>query len=666
MEPGARAARVQAARGDADAIAALLQPGSCRPDLIDGARALRARADPELGGLALSALLHSKLGRIENDEDIQEPLVDALLALSPQELARAVRALPHAELGPALRANLDARWLEPLGGSSGALGAERLTDLDAALGDFAAQWLLEALDDPARRQRLSAVDGDVLFSLVTSLEAAALLAIAAVAEGDARAAAEEALRQQQPPAAVLARARRVLGWTGQPSARGAIEGAGPPPGGGEPPTAAPSPAPPLAYGSWRSFGPVYPRAVAAVDPFAGSPLLAPDPAAWRPPGLRLLGGVALAFWLLWLAALRRWPAGRPALHRAGAVALVPTGLLALEALLGLAGVRVLADLRPTFDPGRSPEHVFVPLDGEPAGWAQTASSAARYAAFPRTPAPCTARVVALGASSVHGSGHEAEHAWPARLGGELGGRLRGWRVEVLNAGLGGATSDGIRLYAAEALALGADLLVVSVGANDLNHSPDLASYRGFAPETLALRHRLDRWRIVRLLSGPVERLRPPPRFTDAHQDPLPPTPEERADLLRLAAANLESNLLALTERATAAGVPTVLLLQGQNEAICGPDSAGGVVGSRGCFPPSLRATYAAVSAATGAPVVDSASALRARNGGGAIGHEAYFDAIHPTRWGHRVLAAATAPAAAEALGPRLGRRDPEARCTPAR
>ena len=65
------------------------------------------------------------------------------------------------------------------------------------------------------------------------------------------------------------------------------------------------------------------------------------------------------------------------------------------------------------------------------------------------------------------------------------------------------------------------------------------------------------------------------------------------------------------------------------------------------------------AAASGSTVVDGAGALRWHAGGawtsadgapGVAGYRYYWDAIHPTRLGHAVLAAAIAPTAAELLG----------------
>lgn len=98
----------------------MLHPGACRAAQIDGAEALIARGGDEGSGLALWALVASTLGLLESDDDVQEALVDTILALPAPSWSGALGGFDARGLGPAARAGGEAQWLEPLGaGGSG-------------------------------------------------------------------------------------------------------------------------------------------------------------------------------------------------------------------------------------------------------------------------------------------------------------------------------------------------------------------------------------------------------------------------------------------------------------------------------------------------------------------------------------------------------------------
>jgi acyl-CoA thioesterase-1 len=84
----------------------------------------------------------------------------------------------------------------------------------------------------------------------------------------------------------------------------------------------------------------------------------------------------------------------------------------------------------------------------------------------------TIRLVVLGDSLTAGLGLPPGKAFPDRLQAAL--RAKGWDVEVINAGVSGDTAaDGLQRYE-WAVPVGADALIVELGANDM--------LRGLKPE----------------------------------------------------------------------------------------------------------------------------------------------------------------------------------------
>jgi acyl-CoA thioesterase-1 len=100
------------------------------------------------------------------------------------------------------------------------------------------------------------------------------------------------------------------------------------------------------------------------------------------------------------------------------------------------------------------------------------------------------RLVALGDSLTAGLGLSPGQAFPDRLQAAL--RVKGWDVDVINAGVSGDTArDGLARYD-WAVPPGADALIVEFGANDM--------LRGLPPEATkkALSAILDKARVARL------------------------------------------------------------------------------------------------------------------------------------------------------------------------
>lgn len=386
----------------------------------------------------------------------------------------------------------------------------------------------------------------------------------------------------------------------------------------------------------------------SIPPYEASPLL-PSRAGWAHPDrlfavgwflLILVGGVAVA---------ARRPRWRPALFRIGAVLMTPLLLAVIEVALGLAGVQPLATVRPTFNPTNAPVSHFGPQDLDETPHHVTESSVTRFAAVPAVKGPSELRIVALGASTVHGSNYLAEEAWPAVAGARLQEQLPDHQVRVINLGTGGAVSDEVFFYAREALALlTPDLLMVSLGYNDFTHLRSLSGYRAYEAWDLQLRFELDRWRFIRVLSDALPRVALPVEPNGAFLDPSEMSEADLAAVRGVAASSMQSNLERITALARAADVEVLFLMQGQNERVCG---VGSVVGSEveKCFPPEQRAAMRAAGNRDAVPIVDSAVALRKHAGDGVVGYQYYWDRIHPSRLGHAVLGEAVAPEAARLL-----------------
>jgi lysophospholipase L1-like esterase len=264
------------------------------------------------------------------------------------------------------------------------------------------------------------------------------------------------------------------------------------------------------------------------------------------------------------------------------------------------------------------------------------------------------RIVALGASMVHGSNYLYEETWPSILTDRIQRQWPDQDVSLINLGLGGAVSDEIYFYAREALQHEPDLLVVSCGFNDFVQLSRLTDFHAFSPRAMQIRMFLDRFRSARLLGNLTRSLAvldPDPR--GAWLDPEAPDEEDRGLLRRIAGSNLEGNLLRISWLSHKAGVPLLFVAQAQNEDICGPGTANGAEDSEepDCFPPQAHeAVLRAASAVGGVPVIDAAAALRDRSTQRLIGDRWLQDVIHLTREGNAVLGEAVAPEALRLLG----------------
>ena len=199
--------------------------------------------------------------------------------------------------------------------------------------------------------------------------------------------------------------------------------------------------------------------------------------------------------------------------------------------------------------------------------------------FPCAKAQGTLRVLAVGASSVRGFGLRTGQSWPAQL--EQQRAAAGRPIEVINAGVNGATTLQLRRAAPELLQLRPDLVLIYAGHNDFNYYPVLAAALAARPELLRARAWGDRLALLRatraglrwagLLPPPpppatAERIEPRAK-TLAHGRQAPfRSPEElaerRAAQVRAAAhieAIFDENITDIVVQAKAAGARVALL-----------------------------------------------------------------------------------------------------------
>jgi acyl-CoA thioesterase I len=81
------------------------------------------------------------------------------------------------------------------------------------------------------------------------------------------------------------------------------------------------------------------------------------------------------------------------------------------------------------------------------------------------------RIVAVGASNTFGRGVGASHAWPARLEALL--RARGYDVQIINAGINGDDTNGMRARVTEVVPNGTRLVILdTTDTNDRRRRVD--------------------------------------------------------------------------------------------------------------------------------------------------------------------------------------------------
>ncbi len=626
-----------------------LNRGSIREARISAARIAACHDHPGLVPMIWQAFLESKLDVGVHDPDIFERHLRTLQRLPREDVERALLVTDPGPIVDLAWDHLLGTWLAPLAAQSGNAEAVR-TRQDPIARDRAASvvrgWVEELLAHPDGLVRLQTDSGDAAFDL---LERVAAVHVAELIQGGTKAEvalALELIRQRVPSGpliqeAIQARLQR------SPDPELAALAAGLPD----------LPAFIVRRGSdlYPVSGPIEVPAPPRSFVIDAREEASPE-AALRIPLVALLTGAALLSVGLWLLLLRLLPDRRTALFRLGAIALAPLALLALEGLLALVGYHPLIAQRPSFDPTRAPRAISEQIVVDEEGPSVRITDAdARSALFPaRAPRP---RIVTFGGSSAHGTHYLAEETFSSHLQARLGD------VDVINAGVGGVLSDQVAFLAFEALdGWDPDLLILYLGNNDLEHLHRQVSFRAFDADNLYARYAVDRLRIARLLRSllPATLLE---RAADAGEDaamlsPIDPD-EDRPAVARLARWSATWNLVRVASRAQAQGVDVLFVVQGQNGEACPllPERV-----TPDCFQQELRRIAVDAAAASGASVVDGAEALRRHAGGSwaspegasaVAGYAYYWDAIHPTRLGHAVLAAAIAPEAARLLGQEL-------------
>jgi lysophospholipase L1-like esterase len=647
--PPALAATFAAQAVDTDGLEALLAA------LREHGAAPDPACAPALGGVFVRA----RFGALPEDPDVFARALRQLQALPPE----AQRAALTEGVAPALAAqvwgSLRRRALEPrLGPDHPAAALLRWPEAEparfAALEAGAAAALTQAAEahGPKLLVALSNEGGSVLGELARALEADIL---AAWLQSPHPAHRAEALTLAgglglSSPALVDALDAIVAARGPEAEAAAAARARLPPP------AADPLRPPDLLPGQ------VAGAPLARLD---GPPLPVAMPTPRRPLPLR---EAALALGCVGLLALTA---------RLRRRALLPFAALAALALLELglraAGAPSTADHAPLFSFIPTGAQFWAPLPEAP-GQLRSAGGSTRLRRIPATPAPGTRRIAALGESSVHGSHYLAEEAFPAQLEARLSQRL-GAPVEVLNMGVGGSTSAGVLATGREALALGAELLIVYQGHNEVAQFTQL---RSWTPSTRGLRLRaaLHQSPLVallrRALPAPAEAGPPPPAGPAA-----PPTRGEIDALHDLAVDHLRFNHARLIAEARAAGVPVLLCLPATNlaqafaepfptpgpgdatdmDALYAAARAAAATGDRAAVEAALQAridrsasprelttpaaaTLRDLAADWGAPLVDMRAELLARSPDGFSQNGLYWDDLHPSVEGHRLIAAA--------------------------
>jgi hypothetical protein len=257
------------------------------------------------------------------------------------------------------------------------------------------------------------------------------------------------------------------------------------------------------------------------------------------------------------------------------VAVAGVGVAATEGLLRLLGV------------GR-PLDFFVPIPGAPALGTNPRFPELYFSAsydiqpdpvFVPDPKPSGSfRVFVLGGSAAFGD-VAPEYAFGRSLQVMLRARFPGLPVQVVNAALPGIDSQAVRTIAREALARGADCLVIYMGNNEVvgPHGPatlieGMAGAGGDA--ALGLGRRLRRFRIAQLLDSLLEAWRI--RLAPPAPEPLDPARYLRTQVaagdprLELVYARFRDNLEAILFAAHDAGVPVVLSTVASNLASWAP------------------------------------------------------------------------------------------------
>jgi len=620
---------------------------------VAAARICAARQDPRLLPLMFEAFLASKTGRIAYHPDIFERLLRGISAFPP---ARRWVSL----VGPGGPDTTATIW-QMIQTSCKDTAGEPLPTVPAALRGWLHAllkiqqrgWIAEtlALGDLGLNTLRSDSGNEIFRFLDRQVHLLLGALVAHGGEETARAAASLARRLELVPS-TLERVRKVLRSSGPTiTAAGSARLASLI---GSLPSRDIMPE----YGLFHPLALEGPPAVDAVSPMKESPLAvqagrpAPDPvvamcAALLGVAVILLAGMALLArkgggW-------RRW-SWRLAAMFLPVLLLLPVA----EGVLALAGVQPLRRTRATLDVERQL------LVSWPGGGKvdelrnRSVTGSQRVEAFRPGKPNGALRVFTFGGSSVFGLGYTDEEIWPRVMQRRLAAALPARQVEVINGGYVGATSDFVFNWTREVLAYKPDLLVYMLGYNDHVDDGRMLKLARWSPKSLRTRFLLERWRVVRLVYRHLGSVNA--RLLRAG-DPMESADNQggRPQHLQLATLSFEENLSRAAALARREGVRVILVLQGQNEQICGEDAAlGSTVASTGCFPRSMRETLLQLGPRLGVPVVDPVTALRRHAAGKQLGYRYFYDTIHPSALTHTLIGESVAPVALELLRGRGG------------
>ena len=291
------------------------------------------------------------------------------------------------------------------------------------------------------------------------------------------------------------------------------------------------------------------------------------------------------------------------------------------------------------------------------------------------------RVAVLGASTVHGSHYMREVAFPAQVERQL------LDVEVLNFGIGGATSAGVASAGRTALELGVDGLVIAYGHNEAAQFTRLALYDHVSPAQLHLRLLLSHSPIYTAMAQHLS-----PKSVNAPPNGLyrtaAPTREEVHQLINLAALHYRHHIGGLISEAQSQGVAVVLVIPPTNLRFAhlepfdtpGPGDAadldrlrreaeaaaqdGDGTEARALWQEAIdksasprelvspiRDEIVRLGGIFHVPVVDAQAWYTAHAPDGVSPSGLFWDDVHPTHRGHTLLANLLAPVVAEELEP---------------
>jgi lysophospholipase L1-like esterase len=628
-------------------------------------RYLRLHPRPALAPDLFRLFARARLGELPEDADLFEGALRAIAELPPADQARGLEEGLAPELARLAWGELDRRWLEPA--LEGVEGGERARALpvrqpvawaqieEDARSDLRAAWTLHGTDLIAA---FSTEGGSVLSEAALQVEDRALAALILLAKP----AVQEVLvavvidRGRSPP--VIHDALASVGANDpvpeQPLRRLA------------PPALPPGQTPGLEAESPSD------EAIAAVvrsgDGPHGSPL--GDASPWLGGGLLLLlaGAVAGA----------RYPRAR----RPAGLALGLGALCLAEGGGRAAGWAKLADTKPLFSFIASGAAVLETPPSGHLGWKQTAGGSMRADLFPEE--PTAFRVVALGASSTQGSHYLREEVFPALVEARANQELGQRQVEVLNFGIGGANSASVRTAGEAALDVGADMLLVYYGHNEVAQFARLGRYQNTEPWRIAARMGLQRSVLYSALRSALPD-RPKQGVTPTYSSSQAPNRASVQRLSDLAAAHYRWNLEALLRAAASRDVPVVLAtvatnyrfawLQPFRSAGVGDQAdldrhtakaeafstAGRHAEARRVWQMAIdrsawpREATAAINATTRAladeydcALVDGESLLYLGSPDGVTASGRFWDDLHPTREGHDLLARAFTPLVVDA------------------